>query len=218
MIKLKKVYKKYNDIVILEDINIDIKQNEFILLDGVSGSGKSTILSIIAGILKPTSGEVLYMGENIVSYSDYFLSDYRQNIVSFIPQNFYFFENLTLKENISIPLHVKDINYKEIEKKVTYLLDKYQLLKYQNIKISALSGGQRQRAVIVRALVNDAKIILCDEPTSNLDKKNKDIFLEILLKLKEEGKTLVVASHDSSFYNLDFIDKDIKIDDGKIVE
>jgi putative ABC transport system ATP-binding protein len=217
MIELKKVSKKYKNEYILKDISLEIKKSQLVVVDGVSGSGKTTLLSIIAGVLAPSSGEVLYNKDNIASYSDYFLSKYRKEVVSYISQHFYFFENLTLGENIALALYLKNLDIKQIEKKVDFVLDKYQLLEYKKQLISNLSGGQRQRAVIARAVVNESEIYLFDEPTAHLDKTNKSIIIETIKELKQKNKTIIIASHDEELKSFEVVDKVFKLDKGVLV-
>jgi putative ABC transport system ATP-binding protein len=218
MIALENISKIYDDKLILKDISLKIDANECVLLDGVSGSGKTTLLSIIAGVLSPSSGRVLYNGENIISYSDYFISDYRKNIISYIPQHFYFFEHLTLAENISLVLHAKELPYKEIEKKVIQVLKRYKIYSLKDQMISSLSGGQRQRAVIARAMASDALVYLFDEPTAHLDQQNKEIIYSLLEELKSNSKTIILASHEKELKSLKIIDKIYKLDKGLLVE
>jgi len=216
MIKLKNVYKSFSKTTILHNINLEIKNGEFIVLNGVSGSGKSTLLSIIASILKPSSGLVEIDGENIVSLSDFHLSEYRVSSVGFVTQSFHLFDMLSVKENVIIPLLLNKLTQKEMLKYTQEAMSKAEILHKSNQNVSSLSGGEKQRCMIARALVNNPKMILCDEPTANLDKENSLKFIKIIKNLKESGKTIIIATHDPLISELDFVDRIIQIDEGKI--
>jgi len=200
----------------LKNINLTIKKGEVIYLKGVSGSGKSTLLNIIASVMKPTDGEVQVEGENIVSFSDIYSSEYRKNRVGFITQNFYLFDELSVEENLLVPVVIKDITKQEIEEQIEKSLKIANIFHKRAQKISTLSGGEKQRTVIARAIINNPDIILCDEPTANLDMANSLIFIEIIKRLKESGKTIIIATHDQLFEKQDFIDRIIFIEDGQI--
>ncbi len=216
MIKLKNVYKNFDKINVLQNINLEIKEGEVVVLSGVSGSGKSTLLSIIGAIMKPSSGLVEVNGENIVSLSDFHLSRYRTSDIGFVTQTFYLFEMLSVKENVITPLILNKLTQKEMLHKSDEAMKKAEILHKSNQVVSTLSGGEKQRCMIARALVNNPKIILYDEPTANLDKQNSLKFIEIVKQLKNGGKTIVIATHDPLVSELELVDKIIKIDEGKI--
>ncbi len=203
--------------VALDDITLNIKENELIILKGVSGSGKSTLLSIIASLQKPTSGELLVEGESISKLPDLHASHFRASSIGFIPQSFNLFETLSVEENISVALIPLGFSPKEINEKTKKALELAQISHKKDELITNLSGGEKQRTAIARALVNDAKIILCDEPTANLDTQNSKKFIMIVEELKKLGKTIVIATHDPLFDTLNFTDKIIKMEDGRIL-
>lgn len=221
MIKVENLNKSFNErngktFQTLKNINLEVKEGEFILLKGVSGSGKSTLLHILASQLKPTSGRVEVTGENIVSYSDYHASLYRRDTASYITQSFHLFNELTVKQNLLPPLVIKRLNAAAINAAQQEAMQLANIAHKAGQKVSNLSGGEKQRAVIARAIVSDAKIILCDEPTANLDKENSLLFIEILKKLKAKGKTIIIATHDPLFDSLDIIDKHYNIKEGSL--
>jgi putative ABC transport system ATP-binding protein len=221
MIKVENLNKSFNErngktFQALKNINLEVKEGEFILLKGVSGSGKSTLLHILASQLKPTSGRVEVAGENIVSYSDYHASLYRRDTASYITQSFHLFNELTVKQNLLPPLVIKRLNAAAINAAQQEAMQLANIAHKAGQKVSNLSGGEKQRAVIARAIVSDAKIILCDEPTANLDKENSLLFIEILKKLKAKGKTIIIATHDPLFDSLDIIDKHYNIKEGSL--
>ncbi len=201
----------------LDSINLQIKENELIILKGVSGSGKSTLLSIIAGLQKPTHGELLVEGESISKLPDLHASHFRASSIGFIPQAFNLFETLSVEENLSVALIPLGFSPKEIAKKTQKALELALISHKRKELITNLSGGEKQRTAIARALVNDAKIILCDEPTANLDTQNSKKFIIIIEELKRLGKTIIIATHDPLFDTLSFSDRIIKMEDGKIL-
>ena len=222
MITIKNLNKTFHpntsrEFIALKDITLDISENEFIILKGVSGSGKSTLLSIIASLQKPTSGELLVESEAISKLPDLHASHFRASSIGFIPQSFNLFETLSVEENISVALIPLGFAPKEIAEKTKKALELAQISHKKDELITNLSGGEKQRTAIARALVNDAKIILCDEPTANLDTQNSKKFIMIVEELKKLGKTIVIATHDPLFDTLSFTDKIIKMEDGHIL-
>ncbi|WP_455757831.1 ABC transporter ATP-binding protein [Sulfurimonas sp.] len=216
MIKLRNVYKSFANAEVLKDISLDIKEGECIVFNGVSGSGKSTLLSIIGALLKPSRGLVKVDGLNIASLNDYHLSNYRGENLGFITQSFHLFEMLSVRENVVVPLLLSKLNQNEIENRVNEAMQISSINHKSQDEINTLSGGEKQRCVIARALVNNPKIILCDEPTANLDKENSLKFAQIIKTLKNSGKTIVIATHDPLISELEWVDRVIKIDEGKI--
>lgn len=221
MIILKEITKKYKhnneEIIALSMINLEIDKGETIVLKGASGSGKSTILSIIANMTKPTSGEVLVKDMHISKFSDDFSSKYRLENIGFIFQKYNLIPNLTVFNNIILPLIPLNLDEDFIEKRVFELLDFFQINDKKDIEVKKLSGGEQQRVAIARALVNNPDIILADEPTANLDEKLSLEFIANLEELKKLGKTIIIATHDPLFFDHSLVDKIIEIKNGKIV-
>lgn len=216
MIVLQGVSKSFQKEKVLSGINIDIKEGECIVLRGVSGSGKSTLLSIIATLMKADEGSVSINGLDVLSMSDYDLSEYRKSLLGFVPQSFHLFEMLSVRENIVPGLLLNDLDSKEIQERVDKVMQIASINHKEKTQAGKLSGGEKQRCMIARALVNDPKIVLCDEPTANLDKQNSLKFASIIKDLKEQGKTIIIATHDPLISELEFIDRVIKIDGGSI--
>ncbi|MBD3841902.1 MAG: ABC transporter ATP-binding protein [Campylobacterales bacterium] len=223
MIRLTNVYKIYNqslqnEFVALKNINLNIKDKECVVLKGVSGSGKSTLLSIIGGMNKPTSGEALIENKAIAKLPDLHLSNFRAKSIGFVFQSFHLIENLSVYDNVTIPLipHQKDTE--QITQMVNNALQIIKIDHKKNDLAKNLSGGEKQRVAIARALVNNPNIILLDEPTANLDIENSQNLITILQDLKKLGKTVVIATHDMIFDDLDFVDKIVHIQNGEIVE
>ena len=200
----------------LQNISLKINAGEMVQFQGVSGSGKSTLLHILASLLKPTSGRVSVSGENIASYSDYYASLYRRDTVAYITQSFHLLGELTLRENLLPPLVIKNLSFKEINAATNKALSIANIIHKADEKVANLSGGEKQRGVIARAIVNDADIILCDEPTANLDKANALAFIDIIKELKHKGKTIIIATHDPLFHDLEVIDKRFMLREGHL--
>ncbi|HIO96002.1 MAG TPA: ABC transporter ATP-binding protein [Campylobacterales bacterium] len=222
MITLKNTTKTYelnknNTITALDNINLNIKEGELVVLKGVSGSGKSTILSLIAVLTKPTSGEVIVNGKRVSKLPDNFASDYRQEDIGFIFQKYNLIPTLSVQENILLPLVPTNPDELEAKAKLDRVMEQFNIAHKKDTMVRNLSGGEQQRVAIARAHVNDPKIIIADEPTANLDEKLSLDFIEMLKILKAEGKTIVIATHDPLFLNLDLVDRIIEIRSGKIV-
>ncbi len=215
---LNKIYNetKQNQFNALKDINLTVNDGEMIILRGKSGSGKSTLLSIVAGLTKPTSGDVIINNENISKLPDIYVSQYRNKEIGFIFQSFNLISGLTTYENVLSPLVLSSFKKEELDKKINTALKIANISHKAKQNIESLSGGEKQRCAIARALVMNPSIILADEPTANLDKFNSLIFIEMLEKFKSLKKTVIVATHDSLFENLDFVDRYIDIKDGSL--
>ena len=222
MIVLKNVTKSYElnkkeIVTAIEDINLEFKEGEVIVLKGASGSGKSTILSLIAALSKPTSGEVIVDSKQISKLADNFASVYRRDNIGFVFQKYNLIANLSVSDNIIAPLVPMNLPVNEVEKKLNSVLDTFHIAHKRDVNVKSLSGGEQQRVAIARANINNPKIIIADEPTANLDEKLSLHFIEILRELKESGKTIVIATHDPLFFDLDLIDREIEVYNGKLV-
>ena len=216
MIKLVNISKKYKEkVTALENLNLEFKEGEFIVLKGVSGSGKSTILSLIAGLLKPTSGEVIVDSKHISKLADHFCSEFRRENIGFIFQKYNLIPTLSVRDNILLPLVPNNLDEKLLEKKLQHVMKIFNIAHKEKSIVKELSGGEQQRVAIARANINNPKIILADEPTANLDAKLSLQFIEIMKNLKSSKKTIVLATHDPLFFDLDFVDRIIEIKDGK---
>ncbi len=222
MITLKNLTKKYelsknNIVTAIEDINLEFKEGEVIVLKGASGSGKSTILSLIAALSKPTSGEVIVDNKQISKLSDDFASVYRRDNIGFVFQKYNLIPGISVSENILLPLIPLNPNADEVKQKLHRVMETFKITHKKDALVRNLSGGEQQRVAIARANVNNPKIIIADEPTANLDEKLSLHFIDIVRELKESGKTIVIATHDPLFFDLDFVDREIEIHNGKVL-
>ena len=206
MIKVSNLTHYYNKDLALENINLEIKEGEFIAIIGESGSGKSTLLSILSTLLKPTSGNVFFENLNYKDIKN--IDKFRKNNIGFIFQFHYLINYLTIKENINLA------NEKATKKQILELLTLLGIEKLIDKYPNEISGGQRQRVAIARALINNPKVIFADEPTGNLDSKNSLNVFEIFKNLSLKGTTIIVATHDKELANL--TNKIYEVKDGKI--
>lgn len=212
MLKIENVSKYYeygkNKKMILKDININFKDKGMVFILGMSGSGKSTLLNIIAGNLKSDEGRVLYEGKDIFQYNDSWLDSYRNQVVGYIYQDYNLIEYMNVYDNVRIGLSNNDKEYVDTLLKQLGIYDK------RNITVDKLSGGEKQRVAIARSLVNDPRILLCDEPTGALDEDNGIMVMDILKKISK-NRLVIVVSHDKDLANR-YSDRIINIHDGKI--
>ena len=216
MIKLVNVVKTYDgDVKALQETTLEFQEGEFVVLKGVSGSGKSTILSLIAGLLKPTSGEVIVDGKQISKLPDHFCSEFRRDTIGFIFQRYNLIPTLSVRENILLPLLPKNLAKEEMQEKFQRAVQLFHIQHKEESLVKNLSGGEQQRVAIARANVNDPKIILADEPTANLDAKLSLDFIEIMRGLKASNRTIILATHDPLFFDLDFVDRVIEVKEGQ---
>jgi putative ABC transport system ATP-binding protein len=200
-IDLEAVTKIYNqgqpnEVIALKNVSLAVQKGEMVCVQGPSGSGKTTLLSIIGCIFSPTSGRAAIGGKKISRLPDHFLTRYRRELIGFVFQNYNMIDHLTVLENITLPLLPLGVSLSVRERKADRLLEKFGISHRKKFKVNQLSGGELQRAAIARALINDPPIIVADEPTAHLDGKLSLEVMDMLAALKEEGRTVVVASHD----------------------
>ena len=202
LIRLSNIYKIYkNDDVVQEansNINLTIDKGELVSIVGPSGSGKSTLMNILGCLSTPTSGTYVLDDMEVQTLNDNELSIIRNKEIGFIFQKYNLINKLNIKENVELPLVYKKVNVKERNQIVDEVLEKVGLLDKKKKFPNQLSGGECQRVAIARALATDPNIILADEPTGALDTKNGRIVLDIILSLNQEGKTVIIVTHDLS--------------------
>lgn len=212
---IKKEYKisKSNKQIILNDINLELSSGEFVCIYGESGSGKSTLMNIIGGLDNNYDGKVKINDVNIKKLD---LDNYRRDKIGFVFQNFNLISYLTVFENVMLMLDMVKLKEKEKIKRTKEALRKVGLIKHSHKKPNELSGGMKQRVALARAIINEPDIILADEPTGALDKKNANKVLNILKNLSLEGKLVIVVTHSNNVKK--FANKIITLDGGKIIK
>ena len=201
-------------ITVLKDISLQIPKANFVAICGPSGSGKTTLLNIIGGIDRPTKGKVFIAGEELTGKDEDFLSEFRCNHIGFVFQSYNLVSTLTVAENVAFPMEWTRKPSAEIERRVIDLLKTVGLENRAAHFSSQLSGGEQQRVAFARALANDPELILADEPTGNLDAKNAQKIVQVLQFLKDNGKTVVVSTHDLQIQAL--ADQVVCLDEGKM--
>lgn len=200
----------------LNGVSLAIHEGEFVALTGPSGSGKSTLLQMMGGLDKPTSGKVVINGTNLTDMSDRKLSTFRGQTIGFVFQFFYLQPFLRLGRNLEVPGMFARIKRSERKERVAELADAVGLADRISHLPKELSGGQMQRAAIARALFNNPKVILADEPTGNLDSKNGKAIIDLFLKIRKElGTTIIIVTHDAAIANL--ADREVRLKDGVIL-
>ncbi len=200
----------------LKSIDFNVARGETVILSGVSGSGKSTLLSLIAALDKPSSGKIVVDGELISKLPDLHASAYRAKSIGFIFQHFNLLESLSVEENVIAPLINSGLDIVTIKQMAVKSMKHSTILHKASQQVKELSGGEKQRCAIARALVHEPELIICDEPTANLDRANSLKFIEILNSLHKLGKTVIVATHDPLFETLPFVSKIVYMEDGVI--
>jgi putative ABC transport system ATP-binding protein len=217
LLKLNKINLKYktgkDNIRVLKDVNLTTKKKETISVVGESGSGKTSLIMLIGGLEKATSGKIFFQNHEITKLSEDEVSEIRRKNIGIIFQSFYLIPNYTAVENVALTLELN--KFKNPEKEAKILLDRFGLSHRFNNLPSQLSGGEQQRVAIARAIAMKPELILADEPTGNLDTENSILISNILFKyVKEEGSSLIMVTHDPKLANK--AKRKIKIKDGKI--
>ncbi len=219
MIKLQnlsKVYRTaYMETTALNKINIQIAKGEFVAVMGPSGCGKSTLLNVVGMIDSPSEGDYVFDGQEIGHSSENQLADLRKQNIGFIFQNFNLIDDLTVHENVDLPLLYLGLSKADRRRRVDEALELVGLASRANHKPQELSGGQQQRVAVARAVVSEPKLILADEPTGNLDTKNGDEVMKMLDGLKHRGVTILMVTHSPE--HGERADRIIQMLDGEVV-
>lgn len=220
MIDLRNITKVYNmgtiQVQVLRGISLFVKEGDFISIMGPSGSGKSTLMNIIGCLDVPTTGEYYLDGREISTYNEKQLSKIRNEKIGFVFQKFNLLSKLTAYENVELPLIYRGMDSRERKTRTLEALEKVGLTDRMTHNPTELSGGQQQRVAIARALAGAPPIILADEPTGNLDSKSGRDVMNIIKQLSDEGKTIVLITHDSEIAA--FAHKTLVIRDGMLVD
>jgi putative ABC transport system ATP-binding protein len=212
---LSKTYGK-NDVrvEVLKDVYLDVEKGEFTVIGGPSGSGKTTLLNIVGGIDKPTDGRIVVFGEDLGVKDEDFLSSFRCNNVGFVFQSYNLISTLTVAENVAFPMEWARKAENDVRERVEELLGLVGLQNRAEHFPFQLSGGEQQRVAFARALSNNPPLLLVDEPTGNLDVKTSKKIIEVIAALKNEGKTIIVATHDKQISEL--AHQKLRLEDGRL--
>ncbi|HLF36131.1 MAG TPA: ABC transporter ATP-binding protein [Cyclobacteriaceae bacterium] len=213
---LKKVFTTDEvETTALNNISMEIKEGEFVAVMGPSGCGKSTLLNIVGLLDNPTEGEYFFGSQEVSKFSERQRAQLRKGSIGFVFQSFNLIDELTVFENVELPLLYLKVPSGERKKKVEEALERMNIMHRRNHFPQQLSGGQQQRVAIARAIIARPKVILADEPTGNLDSANGEEVMKLLAELNEEGTTIVMVTH--SPYDANYSHRIINLFDGKIV-
>jgi putative ABC transport system ATP-binding protein len=217
LIELSSICKRYGTIEVLKNINLIVKESDFISIRGKSGVGKTTLLKIIGLLETPDKGEVNLLGRNVNGLSDNEKSEIRLHYIGFVFQFFNLIPSLTVLENIELPLALAGINKHKRRKRARELLEYFGLTSLEERFPETLSGGERQRIAIIRALVNNPKIILADEPTSSIDDENSQLVMDLLSKINKERKVTIIMTTTDLYEKLP-TNRDFILKEGHLIE
>ncbi|MBJ6724378.1 ABC transporter ATP-binding protein [Geomesophilobacter sediminis] len=221
MISARNIGKVFNQgrpnaFTALKEVSFDLQRRETTILKGPSGSGKTTLLGIVGCMARPTTGRIFLEEREITSLPERFLTDIRRRSFGFIFQQFNLIRGMTALENVMIPAYPLGERHAELKRRALATLDLFDLAAKAEAKVEWLSGGEAQRVAIARALINDPSVIIADEPTAHLDLRLSEEFMAIMRRLKADGKTLILASHDPIVYDSDLADRVVELRDGAV--
>ena len=216
MIKAENIHKSFGSLEVLKGVTLNIKPSEVVSIVGPSGAGKTTLLQILGTLSKPDSGSLFIDGKQIDTLDDNALSDFRNQRIGFVFQFHHLLPEFTALENVMIPALIARRDRREAEREALELLKMMELSDRTTHKPSALSGGEQQRVAIARALINRPALLLADEPSGNLDSKNRDHIHSLFFRLREElGQTTIIVTHDEGLASM--ADRKISMRDGLIL-
>ena len=219
-IKVEKTYNrgKTNEVTAVRGASLAIHEGSLAVLKGPSGSGKTTLLSMIGCQTRPSRGEVVILGKRISKLPEKFMNLHKRTHIGFIFQHFQLIAGMSVLDNIVLPLIPEGITPKERNKRADRLIERFNLAHRRKFKVSRLSGGEQQRVAIARALINNARILLADEPSAHLDSQLTDDLLVYINQLTQEaGHTILITSHDPVIYQHPAVDQVFEMKDGRIV-
>ncbi|MDO5970845.1 ABC transporter ATP-binding protein [Flavivirga aquimarina] len=221
MIKITDLEKYYKteelQTIALNKLSFDVKKGEFVAIMGPSGCGKSTLLNILGMLDDSDGGSFIFNGEEVIHYNERKRANIRKHNIGFVFQSFNLIDQLTVFENVELPLIYTGVKKAERKKKVHEVLEKMQIMHRRKHFPQQLSGGQQQRVAVARAVVNNPKLILADEPTGNLDSSNGNEVMDLLTELNKQGTTIIMVTH--SEHDAKFSHRIIRMLDGqKVIE
>ncbi|EGC03228.1 ABC transporter ATP-binding protein [Ruminococcus albus] len=200
----------------LKNIDLTIDKGEFVTISGKSGCGKTTLLNVLGGIITPDSGSYLFQGEDVSKFSDNKISLFRNKCIGFVVQHFALINDRTVYDNITLPLKYRKKDSSVNGEKIDSVLDELGILEKKSKYPFQLSGGEKQRVAIARCIISNTEVILADEPTGALDEETGHKIMDILKKLNEKGKTIIMVTHDIELSKAG--SRRIIMKDGKIVD
>lgn len=220
-INISGVSKKYNrgqadEVSALNDISLSIVAGDVVALTGPSGSGKTSLLSLIGCMGRPTTGQIIVGGKDVVKLPERFLTEVRRERFGFIFQQFNLIRDLSVMDNVLLPLYPLPISVKIMKERAWPILENLKIADKARGKVKQLSGGEQQRVAIARALINDPEVIIADEPTAHLDRSLAQEFLDIIGGLHGKGTTVVIATHDPFIAESSLITKTVSMRDGRL--
>lgn len=223
MIQIMDVRKVFNmgrpsEFVAIDGVSLHIDFGKVTVLKGPSGSGKTTLLSILGCMTRPTSGRIMLRDREITSLPERFLTEIRCRTFGFIFQNYNLIRGITAIENVMLPAYPTGEKYARLKERAIHLLETFDLGRKAGSRVEWLSGGEAQRVTIARALINNPEVVIADEPTAHLDSKLSKELMDIVKKFKDEGKTILIASHDPIVHDATIVDRVVAMRDGKIVD
>ena len=219
MIQTKNLKKLYTteevETTALNNVNLDVKQGEFVAIMGPSGCGKSTLLNLLGLLDNPTDGEYHFLEHEVSKYTERKRANLRKNNIGFVFQSFNLIDELTVYENVELPLLYLGFTSSERKTRVNEVLERMQIMHRKNHFPQQLSGGQQQRVAVGRAVVANPKLILADEPTGNLDSAHGEEVMNLMAKLHEEGTTIIMVTHSPAY--AEYAQRVVHLFDGHIV-
>ncbi len=220
MIKMRDINKYYSTgfvkTFVLRNIDLNVKEGEFLTIMGPSGAGKSTLLHILGMLDTPSNGEYFFYDKPVHRMSERQLSDLHKNHIGFVFQSYHLIDDLTVYENLETPLLYKKVKGSERKGKIADMLDRFHMVAKKNLFPNQLSGGQQQKVAVARAIIIDPRLILADEPTGNLNTKEGEEVMELLKELNENGTTIIQVTHSEK--NAAYGRRIINLLDGWIVD
>jgi putative ABC transport system ATP-binding protein len=205
-----------NEFTALHETSLVIEADRLTVIRGPSGSGKTTLLSLVGCMARPTSGRIHVLGREITSLPERFLTEIRRRTFGFIFQQFNLIPGLTALENVILPAYPTGERRSSLEKRAAGLFELFNVVSKAGARVESLSGGEAQRVTIARALINDPAVVIADEPTAHLDSKLSREFMDAMARLRDRGKTVLIASHDPIVCDHPAVERAFHIRDGRI--
>ena len=223
LLTIEHLHKSYHrhqpdEVTAVKNISLQISSGEVVALTGPSGSGKTTLLSLLGCMSRPTSGSIQLRDRTVSQLPERFLAQIRRETFGFVFQQYNLLRDVNVLENVMLPLYPAKYSFREMKRSATAVLERFELVGMMRKRVKQLSGGEQQRVAIARALIANPEIIIADEPTAHLDNDLSQNLLQILTGLNAEGKTIIIATHDSSIYRATLIQRCVDLHHGQVIE